>query len=141
MMLKVVYDTNVVVSGLLNEEGIPAALLDLALQKKVKLFISPPLLGEYKGVLKRPKFELSPTSVNRFIIQLKWACTLVEPKTCLNVVKRDPHDNRILACALEAGADYIVTGNTRHFPFKRFRSSRVVSPTEFWEIYKASLEF
>lgn len=140
-MLKVVYDTNVVVSGLLNKEGIPAALLDLALQKKITLFLSPYLLEEYKDVLSRSKFGLSIVLVNRFLAQLKENSTLVEPKTNLSVIKRDPHDNRILECALEAGADYIVTGNTRHFPFKRFKSSRVVSPTEFWETYKAGLEF
>lgn len=140
-MLKAVYDTNVVVSGLLNKEGIPAALIDLVLQKKVELFLSPHLLEEYKGVLTRSKFGLSTVLVNKLLAQLEGNSTLVEPKTNLNVIKRDPHDNMILECALEADADYIVTGDKRHFPFKRFRSSRVVSPTEFWEVYKAGLEF
>ncbi|MEE9584603.1 MAG: putative toxin-antitoxin system toxin component, PIN family [Candidatus Brocadiales bacterium] len=139
-MLKVVYDTNVVVSGLLNEEGIPASLLDLALQRKVELFLSPHLLEEYKGVLTRSKFGFSGVLVSRFLVQLKRNGVLVEPETSLRVLKKDPDDNRILECALEAKASYIITGNIRHFPFKRFRSSKIVSPTKFWEVYKASIK-
>lgn len=140
-MFRVVYDTNVVVSGLLNEESIPALLLDLALQRKVELFLSPPLFEEYEGVLKRPRFGFSPGLVDRFLSQLRRSSTIIAPKATVKVIKKDPEDNRILECALEAKADYIVAGNTRHFPFENFRSSRIVSPLEFWAIYKESLMF
>ena len=99
-MFKVVYDTNVIVSGLLNEEGIPALLLDLALQKKVKLFLSPSLLEEYKGVLSRPTFGFSPVLISRFLTELKRNSTIVTPRVILNVIKKDTQDNRMLECAL-----------------------------------------
>jgi putative PIN family toxin of toxin-antitoxin system len=56
-VIKAVYDTNVIVSGLLNSEGIPAFLLDIATQREITLFISPEILQEYEGVLLRPKFD------------------------------------------------------------------------------------
>ncbi|MBI5166106.1 MAG: putative toxin-antitoxin system toxin component, PIN family, partial [candidate division NC10 bacterium] len=54
-MFKVVYDTNVVVAGLLNPDGLPALLLDLVFQRRVRLFISAQILEEYEGVLLRPR--------------------------------------------------------------------------------------
>lgn len=140
-MFKVVYDTNVIVSGLLNTEGIPALLLDLALQKKVKLFLSSSLLEECKGVLMRPKFGFSSKLVTNFLSQLKRNSTIVKPKTNLKVIKKDPQDNRILECALKAKADYIVTGNVKHFPFKNFKSIKILSPTQFWQICMKNLKF
>lgn len=56
-MLKVVFDTNIVVSALLNEVGLPALLLDLATNKKIDLFYSEALMTEYEKVLKRKKFR------------------------------------------------------------------------------------
>ena len=56
MPLKVVYDTNVVVSAVLKVGSIPASLLALAMGRHVRLFLSPPILAEYSAVLKRPKF-------------------------------------------------------------------------------------
>lgn len=54
-MFKAVYDTNVIVSAALHKDRLPASLLSLALEGKVRLFVSEELLREYEGVLKRPK--------------------------------------------------------------------------------------
>lgn len=135
-MIKVVYDTNVIVAGLLNEEGIPALLLDLVTQRRVRLFLSKPLLEEYEVVLKRPKFGFAPGRIKKFIALLKSRGAVVNPKMTYSGTLHDPSDNRILECAVEGKVDYIVTGNIRHFPFKTFKKVHIVSPTQFWEIYK-----
>jgi predicted nucleic acid-binding protein len=58
----------------------------------------------------------------------------VEPKVQVNVVKVDPADNKFLECALACQADFLITGNIRHFPFKEFHQTRVVNPGDFIEL-------
>lgn len=70
-MIRVVYDTNIVVSGLLNPEGVPALLLNLATEGFVKLVVSEEILKEYEEVLMRPKFGLSQRLVKRFLQRLR----------------------------------------------------------------------
>lgn len=137
-MIRAVYDTNIIVSGLLNPEGIPAFLLDLATQEHIRLFLSEDILKEYKEVLLRPKFDFSPKLVKRLLQKLRSKGKVVKPKTTVKVLK-DPADNKFLECAFSGRAENLVTGNTRHFSLKEFRGIKIVSPREFWEVYKRSL--
>lgn len=137
-MIKAVYDTNVIVSGLLNSEGIPAFLLDIATQREITLFISPEILQEYEGVLLRPKFGFSKGVVKRFLRLIKAKSKIVKPKS-LEFTLKDPADNKFLECALAGKVDCLVTGNTRHFPSPTYKGIKVISPREFWAIYKESL--
>lgn len=137
-MIKAVYDTNVIVSGLLNSEGIPAFLLDIATQREITLFISPEILQEYEGVLLRPKFGFSKGVVKRFLRLIKAKSKIVKPKS-LEFTLKDPANNKFLECALAGKVDCLVTGNTRHFPSPTYKGIKVISPREFWAIYKESL--
>lgn len=138
-MIKAVYDTNVVVAALLNPEGIPAFLLDLATQGRISLFLSPYLVMEYETVLRRAKFDFSPGRVTTILQAIQSHATLVTPRVTLQILS-DSFDNHVLGCAVEAKADYLVTGNRRHFPFRVFQGIGIVSPRRFWEIYQESLE-
>ncbi len=137
-MIKAVYDTNVIVSALLSSEGIPAILVDLAIQQEIRLFLSEEIRQEYEGVLVRPKFGFSKKSVKRFIRLLKTKSKVVKPKS-LGFTLKDPGDDKFLECALAAKANYLVTGNTRHFPSSAYKGIQIVSPRDFWEMYKESL--
>ena len=137
-MIKAVYDTNVIVAALINPDGLPALLLDLATQKRVQLFLSSFLLREYEAVLRRPKFGFSPAKVRNVVRAIRAHATAVKPRENLRVLT-DPSDNHILSCAVEARAEYLITGNRRHFPFSDFRGVTIVSPRRFWEIYQVSL--
>lgn len=137
-MIKAVYDTNVIVSALLSSEGIPAILVDLAIQQEIRLFQSEEVLQEYEGVLVRPKFGFSKKSVKRFIRLLKTKSKGVKPKS-LGFTLKDPGDDKFLECALAAKANYLVTGNTRHFPSPAYKGIQIVLPRGFWEMYKESL--
>ncbi len=128
-MLRAVLDTNVVISAHLSPEGQQALILGLAIAGYFRCFVSDALLEEYEGVLRRERFGLSPRSVTQSMRIIRKCTTLVIPKRKLDV-SRDPDDNKIVECALEARADYIVTGNTRHFP-SRFQDIRMVLPRQF----------
>ena len=129
-MLKVVLDTNVVVSAAIHTDGAPALLLSLALEGRVKLFVSPALMVEYESVLKRKKFGLRHKDVFTLMREIKNKAKPVNPSKKVKRIKEDDADNRILECALEAGADCIVTGNRRHFPFESFRGINILSPRD-----------
>ncbi len=137
-MIIVVYDTNIIVSGLLNPKGVSALLLDLATQGFVKLVVSEEILKEYEEVLMRPKFGLSKRLVKRFLRRLRAEGKVMKPKTTIRILK-DPDDNKFLECAVSGRAQFLATGNIRHFSSREFRGIKVVSPREFWEIYKESL--
>lgn len=133
MTPKVVYDTNVVVSAALKPGSLPASLVALAIQKQVRLFLSPAIVEEYTEVLKRPKFHLASKTVDTFLRDLKRAAVMVRPTIQVTAAPHEP-DNRFLECAQAAHAEYLVTGNTKHFPFPEFEGTRIVTPAEFARI-------
>jgi uncharacterized protein len=128
-MLKVVLDTNVVVSGLLRQKGAPAAILDAATSKLFRCYVSQSLLNEYSEVLGRDYLELDRQRTARFIENLGEIAIFVAPRKKVTIA-RDPDDDQVIECALEAGADFIVTGNIRDFP-TRFQGIRVITPRDF----------
>jgi putative PIN family toxin of toxin-antitoxin system len=131
-MLKAVLDTNVVLSAHLTAEGPSAVILDLVFSKFFRCFVSSPLLEEYEEVLKRPRFGLDVREIARSLRLIRNSTIRVNPRKPL-MVTRDPDDNKVLECALEARADYVVTGNTRDFP-SRFQDIRIISPRSFLTI-------
>jgi len=130
MIFRVVYDTNVMVSALLKPGSIPSSLVTLALTGAVQLCLSPAIQAEYDEVIRRPRFALPVDMVERFMEELTASALMVEPATRVTASSDDP-DNRLLECALEASADYLVTGNLRHFPVPEFEGIRIVSPAVF----------
>jgi uncharacterized protein len=127
----VVFDTNVVVSAHLKGDGFERFVLDLAVARKLSLFVSAEILDEYLGVLSRQKFHLDPKRVASSLRLIEQASRRVRPEHKLKAAK-DPDDNKFLECAAEARADYLVTGNKRHFP-KQWGQTRVVNARELLE--------
>jgi len=113
--VKLVADTNVLVSGILWD-GPPARLLDAALSGGARLFVSPALRQELSEVLNRPKFaerlRVSNTSADTLVARLVGACHEIAPARILPPEGlRDPDDSHVLACAVAAGADAVVSGD------------------------------
>ena len=98
-------------------------LVSLAMQGSVQLFLSPEILEEYREVLNRPRFGFAPRAVDRFLTDLEQGAVMVYPTKRVGRVSDEP-DNRILECAQEAKAHYIVTGNRKHFPFPEFQGTK-----------------
>jgi uncharacterized protein len=135
--IRVVLDTNVVVSAHLQSEGYERHALDLVLAGKLQLAVSEPILAEYAGVLSRPKFAISPKEAAKSLRLIRAAARIVRPQHPLKVTS-DPDDNRFLECAETARADYLVTGNKRHFP-RSWRQTLVVTARELAEWITADL--
>ncbi len=134
MRPRAVYDTNVIVSAVLKPGSIPASLVALAIHGSVKIFLSPEILEEYKEVLERPRFGFDPDIVDTFLRDLENAAVMVYPTKRVSRALDEP-DNRILECAQMAKADYLVTGNRKHFPFSEFEGTKIVSPSEFAALF------
>mgnify|MGYP001791903502 CR=1 FL=1 len=136
--IRVVLDTNVLVSAHLNDEGYEKHVLDLALAGKIEIAVSQEILAEYEDVLRRPKFAIAARQVTKSLRLLVTAARRVNPRRRLTAA-RDPDDNRFLECAEAGRADYLVTGNKRHFP-KKWRQTLVVNARELIEWIAPELE-
>jgi len=132
MIPRQVLDTNVVVSALLKPRGPEDQVLRLALAGKADLRVSQTILAEYASVLSRPKLQLQAREVTTALDKLYEASTVVHPEFTLNVCRHEP-DNRFLECAEAGASDYLVTGNTRHFP-KKYKKIKVVTARQLLEL-------
>jgi putative PIN family toxin of toxin-antitoxin system len=132
-MIRVVIDTNVLVSALLSSQGPNAEVLDLVLAGKLQPCITEEVLSEYRGVLGRPKFHgIGQASIKALIDLLETVSARVRPTATLKISSDEP-DNRIYECAAAAGARYIITGNRRHFE-QPYGSIEVVNARELLDL-------
>ncbi len=132
-MLKVVLDTNVLVSALLNRDGLPAFILALARRRIIRLCLTVEIFEEYEAVLNRKKFRHIRNDGLSVLSSLSKEALRVESNTRLNLIANDPADNKFIECAVDAGADFLITGNNKHFPFRSYRKLQIVTPKEFIE--------
>ena len=135
MIPRVVIDTNIVVSAAISHRGPPASVLDLVAAHAATLCVSPPILAEYEGVKLRAKLRLDPLRVRWLLDLARQEGLLITP---VHELKESPDeaDNRFLECAEAAAADFLVTGNIKHFP-QWFKSTRTVTPRQFVTLLKA----
>lgn len=131
-MTKVCLDTNVLISAALFD-GKPEKILRLVEEDKLILIISPAILVETTRVLV-DKFQREEEEVMRFVKLLYDLGKIIRPKGKIRLVKKDS-DNRILECALEGKADYIVTGDKKHLlPLANFKNIPIITPGDFLKI-------
>jgi putative PIN family toxin of toxin-antitoxin system len=131
-MIRVVIDTNILVSALLQPEGLPAAVLTLAFSGDVQLCISEAIYAEYDEVVRRPRFKRSADVIEGMLRSIRKLGHWVTPSILVDECT-DPDDNMFLECAQAAAADYVVTGNLRHFP-ERWKKTKVVGARELIEL-------
>lgn len=130
-MTRIVLDTNVLVSGMINAFGPPGRILDQVREGHVELVVDDRLLAEYAAVLNRPKFRayFTPDDVRDILVFLEQnARYVVATRTVTGLP--DPHDCAFVEVALTAGVP-LVTGNTDDFPSERCRPVEVVAPAQF----------
>jgi putative PIN family toxin of toxin-antitoxin system len=127
--LRIVLDTNVIVSGLLSPEANPGRIVDLFLAGEVTLLVDDRILAEYRAVLRRSKFGFDASDVSDFLDLVEVASERVVAPPYRGKVP-DPSDRPFLEVALAGRADSVVTGNVRHFRLPHLGPS-VESPAEF----------
>lgn len=158
--MKVVVDTNVLVSGILSREGPPGKIVDLITDNHLQVCFVGRVLAEYESVLNRPEFTLPRPLVANLLAQI---VAVGESVSVLPLPRPLPHttDEMFLETALAGGAECLITGNLRHFPpsfrqalisikikgyqdqscqpldflKKAGQGMRVLSPKEFLEFY------
>jgi len=133
--MKVVLDTNVIVSGLLSPFGPAGQIIRQVASGDLELCYDARILSECKSVLIREKFPFIRESVEDLLYQIKVNGNLTTGKP---LIKRlpDKDDEPFLEVALSCGARYLVTGNLKHYPTKNQEGIRILSPTEFLEVYR-----
>jgi putative PIN family toxin of toxin-antitoxin system len=127
--LRLVVDTNVLISAAIKPAGLQRTAVLLAMTKPARWYVSRPILEEYGEVLARPELKIRK-GLRRQLLQLIKNRSLVVAATRRLEGTRDPDDNIFLECADAARADYLVTGNQRHFP-KFWKKTKIITSREF----------
>jgi putative PIN family toxin of toxin-antitoxin system len=128
--LRIVLDTNVLVSGLLSESGPPGQLVSLIPEALFVPCFDVRILAEYREVLGRPHLGITPNRVERLMTDLEEEGEAVVGHPLPGRLP-DPSDEPFLEVAVATRADFLVTGNLRHFPQSLRHGIAVVSPREF----------
>ncbi len=127
--MRVVLDTNVYISAILFG-GKPERIRKLFRDGEIEVLVSEAIISEIAEVLRR-KFNWASWRISQVIDEIREA-TLVIPRCDVSLIEADDADNRILECALEGSAQYIVSGDKRHLlPLAKYKEINILTPDEF----------
>ena len=130
--MKIVLDTNVLVSAILNPGGPPGDILNLIINDEIMICYDDRILNEYESVLKRDKFQFDPENVSDLLSHFEH----IGERTAaipLNIKINDLDDLMFYEVMEASPADYLVTGNKKDFDL--IKNKRIVTPKEFLDIY------
>ena len=127
--LRLVLDTNILVSAALKPEGLQRTAFLLAISKPARLYVSEAIVAEYEAVLARSELGIRKGRQRQLLELIENRAHLVRPSRAVRAAS-DPDDDMFLECADEARADYLVTGNLRHFP-EFWKATKIVNAREF----------
>jgi uncharacterized protein len=134
-VIRAVLDTNVIVSSLITLSGSPHEILNAWFRGDIVLITSAAIVNEVSAVLRRPFFQdkrhIGEADILRIKQSLLLDAVVVSPKKCLTVIETDPSDDRILECALEGDAEYIVSGDHHLLELGQYQGIQIISPREF----------
>lgn len=130
-MLKIVCDTNVLISALIFPGSKPDKIIQkIAVQKFIHM-TSPDILGELKRILK-VKFKSTEAEAENSVQFISDISTMIYPIERVDFIKNDPDDNKILECAETGKANQIVSGDKKHLlPIERYKQIEMIAPAEF----------
>jgi putative PIN family toxin of toxin-antitoxin system len=129
-MIRVVIDTNILVSALIQPQGSPAQVLVAVLEgSSAQLCVSADVYAEYEEVIRRPRFKRSEREIADTLQAIREIGLWVRPSQKVRACP-DPDDNLFLECARAAHAHYLVTGNLKHFP-PQWAPTSIVTARQF----------
>jgi putative PIN family toxin of toxin-antitoxin system len=134
--VKIVLDTNVLVSGLLNPYGAPGQIVQMIVAERLSLCYDARILCEYREVLLRPSFPFLRQQVETLLEQIRAAGEPIAAMPLPGTLP-DPDDAPFLEVAIAGQVEHLVTGNPRHFPVGSRRGIRVVLPADFVELLRS----
>jgi putative PIN family toxin of toxin-antitoxin system len=134
--MKIVCDTNVLVSALIVKKGKPAQILRRL--EDFDLLISEEILAEVDRVLHyrriRKRYPITEEDINTYLQHLRKASTMIPLQGQLKVIQVDPDDDKFLECAVVGGAAYIVSGDAHLADLKEYQRISILSPAAFLEL-------
>jgi putative PIN family toxin of toxin-antitoxin system len=138
--MKVVVDTNVIISHILVPTGIPAQIIEYRQKKLIELLTSEPILAECRRVLRykriRARHHLIDDQIDLAVDAFRKIAVTVKVDMHLDVITKDSDDNRIIECAVVGGADYIVSGDAHLLNVEEYKGIRILSPATFLHLLK-----
>lgn len=139
-MIRVVIDANVLVSAVLKPQSNPDKIIDLIKQGSLVLAMSHDILAELKRVLLYPKIrkvlKLTTKEIGESLAQMASAAIITPGRIRVEAIESDPDDNRYLECAVEARADFIISGDRHLKDLKNFQGIEIVDPATFLELWE-----
>ena len=137
-MHRVVIDTNVLVSGIIQKSGFPYKVVKLWEEGTLVLITSLPMIEEAKKVLNYPKIKekygLNTEEITQITLNLFRYSVVIDNPPALDVIKEDPKDNKVLSAAIKGKADYIVSGDSHLLCLKTYKGIEIITPKRFCEI-------
>ena len=134
-MIRVVVDANVFVSAILKTNSNPDKVIDLVKQGRITLALSHDILAEIGKVLLYPKIrkelKLTTKEIGEALAQIAQAAIITSGRVRLKAIESDPDDNRYLECAVEAQADFIISGDRHLKDLKNFQGIKIVNSATF----------
>ena len=130
--MKVVVDTNVLVSGVFFG-GMPSRILGAWRDKRIDVVVSPDILEEYRRVGEHLETQFTDVSLAPFLALLVMNAEIIEPPDLPEQVSRDSDDDKFIACALAGGCHVIISGDKDLLSISGYRGVKVVAPREFLE--------
>jgi len=129
-MIRIVIDTNVLISALLQPQGLPAQVLLVTIAgPAARLCVSGEVYAEYEEVIRRPRFKRSESEIADTLRAIREIGVWVKPSHKVRACS-DPDDDIFLECAEVARAHYLVTGNLKDFP-ATWAGTTIVTPHQF----------
>lgn len=132
--MRVVIDTNVVVSGLLKPYSAAGTIMRMAAAGVFNICYDSRIISEYRDVLLRDKFSFKKVHVEALLAQILYCGDAVSAEP-VSIRLKDPDDGPFLEVAAAGKADCIVTGNIKHFPHLSFKGIKILSPEAFLNYY------
>ena len=134
-MLKVVLDANIFVSAVLKPHSDLARIFDWVKEDKIRIVLSEDILSEIKAVLLYPRIKKrhrqTRKQIEEFLKKAVRAGILTQGKIDVDPIKEDPSDNKYVSAALEANADFIISGDHHLRDLKTFQGIRILDPSTF----------
>ena len=134
--MKVVIDTNVVISGIFFG-GNPKKVLQLCIENAITAYVTNEIVSEYERVIeemqKKAKHEIPRKALDDLLVLTELTTANIKIDIC-----RDPDDNKFIECAISANALYIVSGDKDLSDLKQYNEIKVVTATEFLKIYETN---
>ena len=134
-MIKVVLDTNILVSGLISPKGAPAKLIELWQKRKYILVVSKETINELKKVLTYPRiaknYHLNQAIINEYIKGLLIFAEVCRPTKKISLIKDDPDDNKFIEAAIAGKADFIISGDQHLLSLGKYQGIKIITPANF----------